>query len=73
VLHILNDFLLERIDTARLNFGVMSLIPKVPDADQITQFRPIALINVIFQIVSKAVEIGPNRQQSHERKSNDIH
>ena len=54
VLHILNDFILGRIDISRLNFGVLSLIPKVPGADQITQFRPIALINVIFKIISKA-------------------
>ncbi|KAK1666668.1 hypothetical protein QYE76_054827 [Lolium multiflorum] len=54
VLHILNDFILGRIDIARLNFGILSLIPKVPGADKITQFRPIALINVIFKIVSKA-------------------
>jgi hypothetical protein len=50
-----NDFLLGRIDIARLNFGVLSLIPKVPGADHISQFRPIALINVIFKVVSKAV------------------
>ena len=54
VLHILNDFVLGRIDVSRLNFGVLSLIPKVLGADQITQFRPIALINVIFKIISKA-------------------
>jgi hypothetical protein len=54
VLYILNDFMLGRIDIVRLNFGILSLIPKVPGADQITQFRPIALINVIFKIVSKA-------------------
>jgi hypothetical protein len=55
VLHIVNDFLLGRIDISRLNFGVLSLIPKVPGADHITQFRPIALINVVFKMVSKAV------------------
>jgi hypothetical protein len=55
VLHIVNDFLLGRIDISRLNFGVLSLIPKVPGADNISQFRPIALINVIFKMVSKAV------------------
>ncbi|KAK1669324.1 hypothetical protein QYE76_057483 [Lolium multiflorum] len=54
ILHILNDFVLGRIYIARLNFGILSLIPKVPGADQITQYRPIALINVIFKIVSKA-------------------
>jgi hypothetical protein len=55
VLHIVNDFLLGRIDISRLNFGILSLIPKVQGADHISQFRPIALINVIFKMVSKAV------------------
>ncbi|KAK1694221.1 hypothetical protein QYE76_010918 [Lolium multiflorum] len=54
ILHILNDFVLGRIDIVRLNFGILSLIPKVPGAEQISQYRPIALINVIFKIISKA-------------------
>jgi hypothetical protein len=54
VLHILNEFALGIVDIARLNFGILSLIPKVPRADNIQQFRPIALINVIFKIVAKA-------------------
>ncbi|KAK1693865.1 hypothetical protein QYE76_010562 [Lolium multiflorum] len=54
ILHMLNDFVLGRIDIARLNFGIISLIPKVPGADQITQFRPISLISVIFKIIYKA-------------------
>jgi hypothetical protein len=40
---------------ARLNFGILTLIPKVPWADSIKQFRPIALINVIFKFITKAV------------------
>jgi hypothetical protein len=57
VLQILNDFALGRVDFARLNFGFLSLIPKVPGADNIKQFRPIALINVIFKLISKAFAI----------------
>jgi hypothetical protein len=61
VLHIVNDFIMGRIDIARLNFGVLSLIPKIPSVELITQFRPIALINMIFNIVSKsfATKIDP--------------
>jgi hypothetical protein len=48
VLEILNGFALGRVDIARLNFGILSLLPKVPGADNIKQYRPIALINVIL-------------------------
>jgi hypothetical protein len=54
VLEILNGFALGRVDIARLNFRILSLLPKVPGADNIKQYRPIALINVIFKLVSKA-------------------
>jgi hypothetical protein len=57
ILQILNDFALGRVDIARLNFGIISLIPKVKGADSIKQFRPIALINVIFKFVAKAYAI----------------
>jgi mannosylglycoprotein endo-beta-mannosidase len=57
ILAILNGFALGRVDIARLNFGVLSLIPKVQGADDIRQFRPIALINVIFKFVAKAYAI----------------
>jgi hypothetical protein len=53
----LNDFALGRVDIARLNYGVISLIPKVKGADDIKQFRPIALINVIFKFIAKAYAI----------------
>ncbi|KAK1686874.1 hypothetical protein QYE76_047722 [Lolium multiflorum] len=54
ILRILNDFALGRVDIARLNFGVISLIPKVQGADTIKQFRPTTLINIIFKFVAKA-------------------
>jgi hypothetical protein len=57
ILHLLNDFTLGRMDIARLNFGIISLIPKVKGADLIKQFRPIALINIIFKFVAKAFAI----------------
>jgi hypothetical protein len=57
ILQLLNYFALGRVDIARLNFGIISLIPKVKGADSIKQFRPIALINVIFKFVAKAYAI----------------
>jgi hypothetical protein len=57
ILRILNEFALGRLDISRLNFGVLSLLPKVPGPDSIKLFRPIALINVIFKFISKAFAI----------------
>lgn len=37
-----------------LNFGVITLISKVQEANLIQQYRPIYLLNVIFKIFTKA-------------------
>jgi hypothetical protein len=57
VLGILNDFTLGRVGISRLNFGMLSLLPKVPGADSIILFRPISLTNVVFKFISKAFAI----------------
>lgn len=49
-----NGFMRGEVDISQLNFGILSLIPKVQGADNIRQFRPIALISVPFKICSKA-------------------
>ena len=54
IMEITNGFALGRVDISRLNFGALTLIPKVPGAEDIRHFRPIALINVIFKFVAKA-------------------
>jgi hypothetical protein len=46
---------------SRLNFGVITLIPKVAGATDIRQFRPITVVNVIQRIISKvcALRLAP--------------
>ena len=53
IMAIFDEFYVGSIDLGRLNYGIISLIPKVPGASDIRQFRPIAVINVIFRILSK--------------------
>jgi hypothetical protein len=57
ILLLLNDFVLGRVDIALLNYGIITLIPKVKGADTIKKFWPIALINIIFKFVAKAFAI----------------
>ena len=54
IFDVCNGFMRGTVDISCLNFGVLSLIPKVPGADHIRLFRPIALINVPFKICAKA-------------------
>nr|XP_051221032.1 uncharacterized protein LOC127339195 [Lolium perenne] len=42
----------------KLNFGVITLLPKKENAVQIQQYRPICLLNVCFKIFTK---VGTNR------------
>ena len=37
-----------------LNFGVITLIPKVQEANMIQQYRPICLLNMSFKIFTKS-------------------
>ena len=47
---IIQGFWLGTVDISRLNYVVLTLIPKVKGADLITQFRSIALINNIAKL-----------------------
>ena len=49
----------------KLNFGVITLLPKKEDASHIEQYRPICLLNVSFKIFTK---VGTNRVSSIAQK-----
>ena len=48
----------EALDLYRLNFDIITLIPKVNNAIKIQQYRPICVLNVSFKIFTK---VGTNR------------
>jgi len=49
------DFHKGELSLSRLNFAMLTLIPKVEDANNMKFFRPISLINCSFKIFSKAM------------------
>jgi len=49
-----------QLDIARLNYGILVLLPKIKGANQIKQFRPICLLNVIYKIITKVLTIRLN-------------
>ena len=57
VVALFDEFFVGSIDLTRLNFGIITLIPKVSGASEIRQFRQITMINVIFRILAKGYTI----------------
>lgn len=49
------DFYNRKLDIGRFNYGIITLLPKVKDANYIKQYRPICLLNVIYKIFTKAL------------------
>lgn len=51
----INDFHKGCLEIERLNYGIITLIPKIKDAAQNQKFRPICLLNVSFKIITKVL------------------
>jgi hypothetical protein len=60
ILQVFNDLFDHKIDLDRINYGVVTLIPKSDDADVIQKFRPICLLQVFFKIVTKTLTVRAN-------------
>jgi hypothetical protein len=45
------------LDVKRLNYGVITLLPKVVGAEKITQYRPICLLRCIYKLITKALTL----------------
>jgi hypothetical protein len=55
ILAMFNDFSKGELDIYRLNFAMLTLIPKEADADVMNFFRPISLLNCIFKLFTKVL------------------
>jgi hypothetical protein len=53
LLKMVRDFNENKLDLKRLNYGVITLVPKLKDADTIKQCMHICLLNVDFKIFPK--------------------
>jgi hypothetical protein len=49
IMEMFNDFHNGRLDIKRLNYGIITLLPKVKDANMIHQFRLICLLNCLYK------------------------
>ena len=42
---------------SRLNYGIITLLPKVQDAEKIQQYRPICLLNCLYKWITKVLTL----------------
>ena len=57
IVRMFQDFHKGELSLRRLNFAMLTLIPKVDNANSIKIFRPISLINYSFKIFSKVLTL----------------
>ena len=57
LVNMFNEFFSGELDLYRLNFAMISLIPKEEGARSMKKFRPISLINCSFKIFSKVLTL----------------
>jgi hypothetical protein len=51
---VLIDFQKGELDIARLNYGVITLVPKGNDADRIQKYRHICIFSVSFKTIKRS-------------------
>jgi hypothetical protein len=55
LIELFNDWHNGRLDIYRLNFAMITLIPKEDDLKEMRKFRPISLLNCVFKIFTKVI------------------
>jgi hypothetical protein len=59
MLKMFQGFWREQLDIKRLNFGVITLVPKLKEANTIKQYRPICLLNVDYKCFTNVLTNRP--------------
>jgi len=57
IMELFEEFYDGSLDVCRLNYGILTLLPKVQDAAKIQQFRPICLLNCLYKWITKVLTI----------------
>lgn len=70
IIELFNDFHRGNLDVSRLNYGIITLLPKVNEANKIQQFRPICLLNCLYKWITKVltVRISPYAEKLISRE-----
>jgi hypothetical protein len=57
IMEIFKELYENKLDVSRLNYGVITLLPKMAEANKSQQFRPICLLNCLYKWITKVLTI----------------
>jgi hypothetical protein len=57
VIHIFHAFHVGHLVVQRFNYGMITLLSKMKDANKIQQFRPICLLLCIYELITKTLSL----------------
>jgi len=57
IVQLFDDFYNMKVDVSRLNYGIITLLPKIKEANKIQQYRPICLLNCLYKLITKTLTI----------------
>jgi hypothetical protein len=57
IMEMFSEFYEGNLNVNRINYGVITLLPKFVDANKIQQYRPICLLNCLYKLITKVITI----------------
>jgi len=57
IIQLFSDFHQDKVDISRINYGIVTLVPKISDASRIQQYRPICLLNCLYKLITKTLTL----------------
>lgn len=57
IIELFEEFHNGLLNVGRLNYGIITLLPKIQEAERINQFRPICLLNCLYKLITKCLTL----------------
>ena len=57
IMDLFSEFPQGLLNVSRLNYGIITLLPKIHEAEKIQQYRPICLLNCIYKLITKILTL----------------
>jgi hypothetical protein len=57
IVQLFSDFHQGKVDISRINYDIITLLPKIYDASKIQQYMAICLLNYLYKLITKTLTI----------------